>query len=251
LGVPQPEPTTNDIEKNAYVFERDVTFQEPDGTTSIGRIDLYKRSCFVLEAKQGSDAATPDEAALTWAAAPRQASSGTDSTPANRPKKKRGTAVRGTPAWDDAMIRARGQADRYARALPGSEGWPAFLIVVDVGHVIELYSEFTRQGKTYVPFPHRTENCRDSCTLRHWQPMSVIPTHSDQCRNGTEPTTLNFRWHALISGKPTTGRCWNYMPDKDARFSSRSRIATWGPPIRSTSGRWSDSGGHNWQGHSG
>ena len=54
LGVPQPEPTKADVSHNAYVFERDVTFRNPDGTTSIGRIDLYKRGGFVLEAKQGS-----------------------------------------------------------------------------------------------------------------------------------------------------------------------------------------------------
>jgi hypothetical protein len=64
------------------------------------------------------------------------------------------------------MIRARGQADRYARALPTSEGWPPFLIVVDVGHSIELYSEFTRQGKTYVPFPEpQTFRTGDSLNL--------------------------------------------------------------------------------------
>ena len=35
-----------------YVFERTVTFREPDGTASTGFIDLYKKGCFVLEAKQ-------------------------------------------------------------------------------------------------------------------------------------------------------------------------------------------------------
>ncbi len=55
LGVPRPEPTRPDDAENAYVFERAVTFQNGDGTTSPGRIDLYKRGCFVLEAKQGSD----------------------------------------------------------------------------------------------------------------------------------------------------------------------------------------------------
>jgi hypothetical protein len=29
--------------------------------------------------------------------------------------------VRGTEAWDDAMVKARGQAERYVRALPASE----------------------------------------------------------------------------------------------------------------------------------
>ena len=54
IGVAKPEPTKADVSENAYVFERDVTFQNQDGTTSPGRIDLYKRSCFVLEAKRAS-----------------------------------------------------------------------------------------------------------------------------------------------------------------------------------------------------
>lgn len=59
LAVTGPNPTTDDPEQNTYVFERDVTFPQPDGTTTTGRIDLYKRGCFVLEAKQGSDAQVP------------------------------------------------------------------------------------------------------------------------------------------------------------------------------------------------
>ena len=55
LGVPRPEPTGQDDAHNAYVLERAVPFQNPDGSTTVKRIDLYKRGCFVLEAKQGSD----------------------------------------------------------------------------------------------------------------------------------------------------------------------------------------------------
>ena len=51
------------------------------------------------------------------------------------------------------MESARGQAEQYARALPPDEGWPPFLVVVDVGYSIELYSDFFRMGKTYIPFP--------------------------------------------------------------------------------------------------
>ena len=57
LGVPGPEPTRPDDRDNAYVFERAVPMDDGDGNITIGRIDLYKRGCFVLEAKQGSDAA--------------------------------------------------------------------------------------------------------------------------------------------------------------------------------------------------
>ena len=55
-----------------------------------------------------------------------------------------------------AMMKARDQAQRYARALPKEEipeGRPPFVLVVDVGNSIALYAEFTRTGGHYVPFP--------------------------------------------------------------------------------------------------
>ena len=110
LGVSRPEPTRPDDAENAYVFERAVTFQNPDGSTSGGRIDLYKRGCFVLEAKQGSDRADASESL-------------------SGPKRtRRGTAIRGTGGWDSAMLEARGQADQYVRALPSTEPNPPFIL---------------------------------------------------------------------------------------------------------------------------
>lgn len=100
----------------AYMFERPVTFSHGDGSTSAGRIDCYRRGHFVLEAK----------------------------------KVKAGSHTKG---FDDALLRARTQGENYARALPAQEGRPPFVVVVDVGHVIELYAEFTRTGGTYTPFP--------------------------------------------------------------------------------------------------
>jgi hypothetical protein len=43
IGVGRPDPAGPETERNQYVF---------DGSTSPGRIDLYKKGCFVLEAKQ-------------------------------------------------------------------------------------------------------------------------------------------------------------------------------------------------------
>ena len=100
----------------AYMFERPITFSHGDGSTSAGRIDCYRSGHFVLEAK----------------------------------KLKTGSQTKG---FDDALLRARAQAENYARALPSLEGRPPFLLVVDVGNVIEIYSEFTRSGATYTPFP--------------------------------------------------------------------------------------------------
>jgi len=112
LGVNRPHPTP----EQDYMFERPITFQHGDGSTSPGRIDCYKRGHFVLEAK----------------------------------KVKAGAHTKG---FDDALMRARAQGEAYARALPATESRPPFVIVVDVGHVIEIYSEFTRSGGTYTPFP--------------------------------------------------------------------------------------------------
>src|SRR5437868_954935 len=106
LGVPRPEPAGALNQRNAYGFERAVTFHNLDGSTSTGFIDLYKRGCFVCEAKQGSDPAGA-QATLFAGAGPRP---------------KRGAAVRGTPAMQRRMFEAFGQASQYVRALPPDEG---------------------------------------------------------------------------------------------------------------------------------
>ncbi|MBK9351096.1 MAG: class I SAM-dependent DNA methyltransferase [Sulfuritalea sp.] len=151
LDLPEPHHAQD------YMFERPVSFRHGDGGSSAGRIDCYKRGCFVLEAK-----------------------------------KLKGVGAHGTPtapkrSYDDALLRARSQAENYARALPAGEGRPPFLIVVDVGKVIELYAEFTRSGATYVPFPDprshriRLADLRDPAIRARlaavWRdPLSLDPT---------------------------------------------------------------------------
>jgi hypothetical protein len=144
LEVPRPQPAQADDEQNAYVFERAVIFNNGDGTTSTGRIDLYKRGCFVLEAKQGSDR-TAISSSLFNSESEAVATYGRQG--------RRGMAVRGTSGWDVAMRAAKGQAEQYVRALPLAEDNPPFIVVVDVGHSFELYSDFSRVGRTYLPFP--------------------------------------------------------------------------------------------------
>ncbi|MEZ5415459.1 MAG: type IIL restriction-modification enzyme MmeI [Opitutaceae bacterium] len=140
LEVPAPDPAGPDASQNAYVFERAVTFHHRGGKTSTGRIDLYKRGSFVCECKQyASQVVETDELALAM------------DDPAAAAKK--GKIARGSEAWDRAMIEAQGQADRYARSLPADEDPPPFLLVVDVGHIFELYADFTQKGKAYLPFP--------------------------------------------------------------------------------------------------
>jgi len=146
LQVPVPHPTP----EQDYMFERPVTFRHGDGSTSAGRIDLYRRGAFVLESKKLRKIAQPS-------------------------------------GVDEALLRARSQAEEYARALPASEGRPPFLLVVDVGSRIEIYAEFSRSGATYTPFPdprsHRialTELARPEVRerlRRIWlEPLSLDPS---------------------------------------------------------------------------
>jgi hypothetical protein len=146
IGVSQPH-TEKHSDHLEYGFERSVTFHHADGSTSTGRIDLYKRGSFVLEAKQGS----AEKANIKD---PRQHELITGQQLGTVPK---GMAQRNTPAWTAAMLKAKGQAYAYARALDASEGWPPFLMVVDVGHVIDIYADFTGAGKNYAPFPDGTK----------------------------------------------------------------------------------------------
>ena len=105
IGVAYPQPAVEAPHENAYVFEKRVP--SAHGTTNF--IDLYKRSYFVLEAKQGSDKADSQRPAFSQAALQR------------RKQRKTGTAVRGTKSWDTAMEKARQQAQTYARSLPSDE----------------------------------------------------------------------------------------------------------------------------------
>jgi hypothetical protein len=153
IGVEQPDPARDDTRDNAYVFERRVQFAHGDGGESLGFIDCYKRDAFVLEAK----------------------------------KIKAGPNA--TKTFDSAMLRARGQGEQYARALPAAEGRPPFVIVVDVGRAIELYAEFSRTGATYTPFPdprtHRVlladlerAEVRERLALIWRDAMSLDPTRA-------------------------------------------------------------------------
>ena len=130
LGVDPPKPATSDGQNNDYRFERPVTFTHT-GKAGRGRIDLYRRGCFILEAKQGADAdAVPDNQLALL--------------PDIAPIAQKGHARRGSAKWDDTMLKARAQADSYARAVAKEDGWPPFLLIVDVGHVIEVYADFSR-----------------------------------------------------------------------------------------------------------
>jgi MmeI, N-terminal domain len=142
LGLPHPDPAGASHERNDYVFERVVTHHHEDGD-AIGRIDLHRRNSFVLEAKQSR-----------WKGGKKEIAGQSDLFTAEKDLSDRGRAG-AQRNWDVLMINAKRQAEEYARALPTSHGWPPFILVCDVGHCIEIYADFTGQGKNYTQFPDR------------------------------------------------------------------------------------------------
>ncbi|WP_018146352.1 DNA methyltransferase [Thioalkalivibrio sp. AKL6] len=157
LELPHPDPASDDTADNAYVFERRVTIRNPDGSENRGYIDLYRRGCFVLEAKQTG----------------------------------KGLHTQG---WDKAMLAAQNQADQYVRALPEDEGRPPFIVVTDVGRSLELYSEFSRSGGTYVPYPDpsrhriRLEDLRDPEIQQRLHHLWLAPDQLDASKHAARVT---------------------------------------------------------------
>ncbi|MCB0598015.1 MAG: class I SAM-dependent DNA methyltransferase, partial [Phaeodactylibacter sp.] len=181
LGVEPPQPKTPEEAANAYVFEKTVP---AISGASKNFIDCYKRGHFVLEAKQGADAAN-GSAPLSAAAE------------AQRAGRKRGHGIRGTKAWDTAMEKARKQAEKYARLLPRDEidgGRPPFLMVVDVGHSIALYTDWSRAGGHYVPFPDptsyriRLEDLQNEENQELLRAVWTYPLSLDPSRRSTKVT---------------------------------------------------------------
>jgi len=175
LEVERPKPAQSDGQTNDYRFERPVT-ETHTGKRRSRRIDLYRRSCFVMEAKQGAGPkAEAEQLSLL--------------SPQDAPQTQLGHGRRGTRAFEDTMLRARNQADSYARAISKEDGWPPFLLIVDVGHVIEVYADFSGQGQGYTQFPDgnrfritledlRDEAVRDRLHAIWTNPQSLDPSRT-------------------------------------------------------------------------
>jgi hypothetical protein len=164
LGVPRPDPAAGPL--GDYRYERSVTHREAEGASTTRRIDLYKRGCFVLEAKQGAN--SPRQGMLFGGA-----------------EAERRANVRRSPGWAQGMLKAKGQAEGYARDLPAAEGWPPFVIVCDVGFCLDVYADFSGTGKHYAQFPDREG-------FRLYLPDLCKPELRDRLRSiWTDPMTLD------------------------------------------------------------
>ncbi|MEF2557390.1 DNA methyltransferase [Aurantimonas sp. C2-5-R2] len=180
LELPQPDPADATSAGNDYVFERGVRETARDGTTSVKRIDLYKRDCFILEAKQsrfsGDKTLPQSELPLPGVAQPARGRRGAD---------------RG---WDVLMHNARSQAENYVRLLPTAHEPPPFVLVCDVGHCLEVYANFRRDGKAYDQFPDRRsfrvylEDLRNETVCERLRGIWTDPMALDPSRHAARVT---------------------------------------------------------------
>jgi hypothetical protein len=211
LGLPPPDPADATHEHNDYVFERAVKKHKDEGDSQ-GRIDLYKKNSFVLEAKQSRLKGV------------KKVPGQNDLFTADIPENSRGRRS-ADRAWDVLMLNAKRQAEEYARALPTSHGWPPFILVCDVGHCIEVYADFSGQGKNYTQFP-----VSKIFALRkapRW-PLNSSPRWSKSRRSHRERSNRLPR--CLPLWPPPANRS---MPRASRRSSSEPR-----PPRRRSAKSW-------------
>ena len=131
-----------------FQFEAPVKSEAALGTKGTGRIDLYKRDHFILEAKQSQ--LKPGEAPPADLPAPPPV---TIHDLFGNPVGVELPKGRQQPRYDRLMADARIQAERYALALPDDHRTPPFLIVADIGRSFELYFDWAGNGRGYGPFP--------------------------------------------------------------------------------------------------
>jgi hypothetical protein len=219
IGVPRPDPAQATTAENDYVFERAVKLTGLDGSVSTGRIDLYKRGCFVLEAKQsrlkGGSKALDTQGSLF---------SDADMSEPNVGKRKPGAQGREAAASNVMMMNARNQAESYAKALPADHGWPPFIIICDVGRVLEIRADFSGQGKNYAHFPDRQsfritlDDLRDAEVRERLRLVWLDPMALDPARRTAKVTREIAEKLAAIS---RALEAQNYAPERVAMFLMR------------------------------
>ena len=179
LDLPVPDPSGKGL--GNYEFEAPVKSEAVYGGKGTKRIDLYKRDCFILEAKQSQ--VKPGE--TIPADAPQEALETVTDLFGNIIGHTASTTKK-APRYDRLMADARIQAERYALALPDNHKTPPFLIVADIGRSFELYFDWAGNGRGYSFFPDQQnyritldqlhdEKIRDLLRAIWTNPASVDP----------------------------------------------------------------------------
>ena len=118
LQVEKPQPALADDWHNTYVNERYIDARDGASAGNARFIDTYRRGCFICEAKSFD-------------------------------------LGKNTETVERKLVKAKSQAESYARNLPESEPRPPILMVVNVGRFIALYAQFKDNDRAYEMYPDR------------------------------------------------------------------------------------------------
>ncbi len=118
LGIEKPQPALADDWHNTYVNERYIDARDGESAGNARFIDTYRRGCFICEAKSFD-------------------------------------LGKNTETVERKLVKAKSQAESYARNLPESEPRPPILMVVNVGRFIALYAQFKDNDRAYEMYPDR------------------------------------------------------------------------------------------------
>ena len=199
LDVPLPDPSGKGL--GNYEFEAPVKSEAVYGGKGTKRIDLYKRDCFILEAKQSQ--VKPGEAIP--ADAPEEALETVTDLFGNIIGHTASTTKK-APRYDRLMADARVQAERYALALPDDHKTPPFLIVADIGRSFELYFDWAGNGRGYSFFPDQ-QNYRITLDQLHDEKIQELlraiwtnPASVDPRLKAAEVTREIAKQLSLVAG---------------------------------------------------
>lgn len=136
LDLPLPGPATGG-KLGDYEYDGPVPRGSFRSLKATGFVDLYKRGCFVLEAKQSQ---IPE----AQRAHPELFDPSDDA-----PQAPSGAR------YDQLMRDARAQAENYAKNLPGDHPPAPFILVCDIGRAFEIEFDYTGNGRGYGFFPDK------------------------------------------------------------------------------------------------
>lgn len=207
LDLPRPDPASDDTRSNDYVFERGVKRRESEEMSSTLRIDLYKRGCFILEAKQSRASQRDDGAAQMSFFKPEDGAS----------------LASAEGRWDTLMRNARRQAEDYVFRLPSDHAAPPFILICDVGYVFEVYADFSGSGRAYTHFPDRKgfrirlEDLRDPGVQERLRAIWTDPQSLDPSKKSAQVTRQIAERLAAVSRRLER----NHPPEEVAQFLMR------------------------------
>ncbi|MCL2822578.1 MAG: hypothetical protein FWD57_01170 [Polyangiaceae bacterium] len=136
LDLPRPEPPGCSCRDNTGSIEPVAATSSGDGFCTLSGLDLFRCGRFALSVKRSQiPRCGPADSALKQSSQPNSADH------------------RESRSWENSMQRAKRLAEAHMSGMPQGERRPPFLIVVELGHCFDVYSELSATDEAYLHFP--------------------------------------------------------------------------------------------------